>query len=84
MIPLLLRLENTGGEGENAGYQHFLLLQQCFPKPSSEGSLKVGIVWERVYACIDSCQPAKSAQAKTKRNYSPFLNFLHVKGPSHL
>ena len=24
------RLENTVGKGENAGYQHFLLFQQCF------------------------------------------------------
>ena len=33
------------GKGENAGYQHFLLFSQCFPKLSSLGSLKVGIVW---------------------------------------
>ena len=24
--------ENIVGKGENAGYQHFLLFQQCFPK----------------------------------------------------
>ena len=29
------RAENTVGKGENAGYQHFLLIPQCFPKPSS-------------------------------------------------
>ena len=29
---------------KNAGYQHFLLFPQCFPKPSL-GLLKVGIVW---------------------------------------
>ena len=45
MIPLLDRVENTVGKGGNAGYQHFLLFLQCFPKPSSLGSLKVGIVW---------------------------------------
>ena len=39
-------VENTVGKGENAGYQHFLLFPQSFPKPS--GSLKVGIVWSRV------------------------------------
>ena len=39
------RVENTVGKGENAGYQHFLLFAQIFPKPSSLGSLKVGIVW---------------------------------------
>ena len=45
MIFLFDRVENTGGKGENAGNQHFLLFPQCFPKPSSLGSLKVGIVW---------------------------------------
>ena len=42
------RAENTVEKGENAGYQHFLLLLQCFPKPSSLGWLKVGTVWQRV------------------------------------
>ena len=36
-ISLLDRVENTEGKGENAGYQHFLLFTQCFPKPSSWG-----------------------------------------------
>ena len=45
MISLFDRVENTVGKGENAGYQHFLLFPQCFPKPSLLGSLKVGIVW---------------------------------------
>ena len=35
MISLLDRVEDTVGKGENAGYQHFLLFLQCFPKPSS-------------------------------------------------
>ena len=35
MISLLDRVENTVGKGENAGYQHFLLFLQCFPKPPS-------------------------------------------------
>ena len=26
------RVENIVGKGENAGYQHLLLFQQCFPK----------------------------------------------------
>ena len=47
MISLLDRVENTMGKGENAGYQYFLLFPQCFPKPSSLGLLKVGIVWKR-------------------------------------
>ena len=45
MISLFDRVENTVEKGENAGYQHFLLFPQCFPKPSPLGSLKVGIVW---------------------------------------
>ena len=47
-ISLCNRVENTVGKRENAGYQHFLIFPQCFPKPSSKGSVKVGIVWERV------------------------------------
>ena len=43
-ISLLNRVENTEGKGENAGNQHFLL-PRCFPKPSSLGSFKLGIVW---------------------------------------
>ena len=48
MLSLLNRVENTVGKGENAGYQHFLLFLQSFPKPSSLGSLKVRNVWCRV------------------------------------
>ena len=44
-IFLFDREENTVGKGENAGYQHFLHFPHCFPKLSSLGSLKVGIVW---------------------------------------
>ena len=43
-ISLFDRIENTVGKGENAGYQHFLLFPQCFPKPSSLVSFKVGMV----------------------------------------
>ena len=32
---LFRRLENFVVKGENAGYQHFLLLPQCFPNPFS-------------------------------------------------
>ena len=39
------RVENMAGKGENAGYQHFLLLSQCFQKAFLLGSLKAGIVW---------------------------------------
>ena len=38
------RVENIVGNGENAGYQHFLCFPPCFQKASSFGSLKVVIV----------------------------------------
>ena len=38
------REENMVGKGENAVYQHFLLLPQCFQKASSTEVLKVRIV----------------------------------------
>ena len=41
-------VENIVGKAENAGYQHFLLFPQCFPKVSFSGSLKVWILWQRV------------------------------------
>ena len=34
-ISLLDRVQNNVVKGENAGYQHFLLFLQCFPKPLS-------------------------------------------------
>ena len=45
MIFVFDRVENIVGKGENPGYQHLLLFQQCFQKASFSGSLKVGIVW---------------------------------------
>ena len=48
MISLFERVENTVEKGENAGYQHFLLFPQCFTKPSSTRSFKVGIALQRV------------------------------------
>ena len=45
MINVFERAENMVGKGENAGYQHFLLLPQYFQKPSHSGSLEVRIVW---------------------------------------
>ena len=35
MISVFDREENIVRKGENAGYQHFLLLKQCFQKASS-------------------------------------------------
>ena len=34
------RVENLVQKGENAGYQHFLLFPQCFPRDSFTGSIK--------------------------------------------
>ena len=34
------KVENIVENGENAGYQHFLLFPQCFQKVSFSGSLK--------------------------------------------
>ena len=45
IISIFYRVENIVGKGENAGYKHFLLFLQCFPKLSSLGSLKVEITW---------------------------------------
>ena len=39
---------NIVGKGENAGYQHFLLFQQCFEKASVPDKSKGVIVRERV------------------------------------
>ena len=45
IIYVLNRVENIVGKGGNAGYQHFLLSQQCFQKPSLSGPIKLDIVW---------------------------------------
>ena len=44
MISVFDRVENIVEKGENAGYQHFLLLSQCFQKDSFLGSVKSWIV----------------------------------------
>ena len=44
------RQENIVGNGENAGYQHFLLFPQCFEKPYLVGPPKPGFVWDGVTA----------------------------------
>ena len=47
-ISLCCLVENSVGNGENAGDQHFLLFPWCFPKPSLLELLKVWIVCKRV------------------------------------
>ena len=53
-------LENTKGKGENAGNQHFLLFQQCFPLYHTEKSsflqclicrLQMLSIWSRPKFC---------------------------------
>ena len=46
------RVEKIVVKGENAGYQHFLLVPQFFQKASFSGSLKVGIAWQRVTSLL--------------------------------
>ena len=38
-------IENIVGKEENAGYQHFLLVPQCFQKAFSSSASKVVTVW---------------------------------------
>ena len=39
-------VENIVGKGENAGYLHFLIFQQCFGKASFPDTSKSVIVWK--------------------------------------
>ena len=49
MTYVLDRTENIEGNGENAGYQHFLLFPQCFQKVSFTGSLSQDFVVKGYY-----------------------------------
>ena len=49
-----VRHRNNAGKGENSDYQHVLLSLQCFQKTTFSGSLKVGIVWQRVNAVFNN------------------------------
>ena len=49
---VLEKIENIVGKEENVGYQHFLLFPQCLTKALSSGTIKVGVVWERVNCYI--------------------------------
>ena len=48
MISDPVRVENIVVKGENKGFQHFLLCQQCFQSVIFLGLLKVGISGEGV------------------------------------
>ena len=45
---VLEKVENIVGKRQNAGYQQFLFLPQCFQKASFSRLFKNGIVWERL------------------------------------
>ena len=47
-ISVFDRIENIVGKGENAGYQHFLHVPQCFEKACFSGASKGVLVWEWV------------------------------------
>ena len=61
-------VESIAGKGESAGFQQFLLFPQCFQGASFSGSLKVGIVWERVTVYSENSQAKDAA-------YQHFLLF---------
>ena len=48
MADSLPQRENTGGKGEIAGTEQFLLFPQCFQKTCTGDMKKKGLVWERV------------------------------------
>ena len=48
MAELSKWVENTGGKGEIARYEQFLLFPQCFQKACFPGASKGVIVWEWV------------------------------------
>ena len=48
LMSVFHRIENIVGNGQNAVNKHFLLHPQCFLMLSVPGSLKLGIVWQKV------------------------------------
>ena len=59
IISFFHRVEDIVGQEENAGYQHFLLLPQCFVKASfpdvSKGVSKGIILWEWKNTILNNC-----------------------------
>ena len=51
LISVWGRVENIVGNGENAGYWHFLVFPQCFEEPVLTEPYKPGIVWKMVKRC---------------------------------
>ena len=57
MISVFDRVENTVEKGENAGYQHFLLFPQCFPKlplKASAEAFEKSSRWLRKESCVST------------------------------
>ena len=65
-------MENILGKGENAGYQHFLLIPKCFQKPPFSGLLKVGIVWQRAEKIVKDF--VRGLNSKSSENISSDQN----------
>ena len=69
---LLGKLENIVGKGENAGFQQFLLFQQCFQNASISVSSKVGILWDKILASWRSIDPGQYFTVGTFCSWSIF------------
>ena len=65
-------VENTGGKGEIARYEQFLLFPQCFQKAYFPGASKGVIVWEWVSSFINLC--AVFAERSSLLTLIPKLN----------
>ena len=52
---ILVRVENIVGQGENAGYQHFLHSPQCYQTPSYPGTFKVVICGKELNEWVNGC-----------------------------
>ena len=69
IIYVLDWIENTVRNGENADYQNFLLSPQYFQKPSSSGSLNLGLHGKR----FERIQSDLLEKGKLKTNYMYIL-----------
>ena len=55
LVLLLEKIITSMGEGENAGFQHFLLYLQCFPKVSLSKVIKTQAYLVKAYAMAKIC-----------------------------
>ena len=85
---------NIVGNGENAGYRHFLLFQQCFQKPVLPEPQKPGIVWEgvkireqNILNCLQRIRSTECLQVVAVTglciiltNIEPYIMHVHISG----